>query len=72
MYADVIVDISVEALDKTYQYHIPEMLESSVTTGTPVKVPFGKGNRVLNGFVNKCKKNNIFCKKRLKKSERKR
>ena len=51
MYADVIVDISVEALDKTYQYHIPEMLESSITTGTPVKVPFGKGNRVLNGFV---------------------
>lgn len=51
MYADVIVDISVEALDRTYQYHIPEMLEDCVATGTPVKVPFGKGNRILNGFV---------------------
>lgn len=51
MYADVIVDISVEALDKTYQYRIPERLEEFVQIGTPVKVPFGRGNRVLNGFV---------------------
>ncbi len=51
MYADVIVDISVEALDKTYQYRIPESLISSVQIGTPVKVPFGRGNRVLGGFV---------------------
>ncbi len=51
MYADVIVDISVEALDKTYQYRIPETLVSVVRIGTPVKVPFGRGNRVLGGFV---------------------
>lgn len=51
MYADVIVDISVEALDKTYQYHIPERLEKEIGVGTPVKVPFGRGNRVLGGFV---------------------
>lgn len=51
MYADVIVDISVEALDKTYQYHIPQRLEGDIGIGTPVKVPFGRGNRVLGGFV---------------------
>lgn len=51
MYADIIVDISVEALDRTYQYHIPERLQESVRTGTPVRVPFGRGNRVLKGFV---------------------
>lgn len=51
MYADIIVDISVEALDKTYQYHIPEWMEESVGIGTPVQVPFGRGNRILHGFV---------------------
>lgn len=51
MYADVIVDISVEALDRSYQYRIPEALETAVTIGTPVKVPFGRGNRLLKGFV---------------------
>ncbi len=51
MYADIIVDISVEALDKTYQYHIPEWMEELVVIGTPVQVPFGRGNRMLHGFV---------------------
>lgn len=51
MYADIIVDISVDALDKTYQYHIPEQIEELVRIGTPVRVPFGRGNRVLHGFV---------------------
>ncbi len=51
MYADIIVDISVEALDKTYQYHIPEQMEELVRIGTPVRVPFGRGNRILQGFV---------------------
>ncbi len=51
MYADVIVDISVEALDRSYQYRIPEQLLQSVEIGTPVRVPFGKANRLLKGFV---------------------
>lgn len=51
MYADIIVDISVEALDKTYQYHIPGQMEELVRIGTPVRVPFGRGNRILQGFV---------------------
>lgn len=51
MYADIIVDISVEALDRTYQYRIPERLEDKVRIGMPVRVPFGRGNRVLKGFV---------------------
>lgn len=51
MFADVIVDISVDALDKTYQYRIPDMLLDQIEAGTPVKIPFGRGNRVLSGFV---------------------
>ena len=51
MYADVIVDISVEALDRAFQYQIPMELENEVVLGSCVRVPFGKGNRKIQGFV---------------------
>ncbi len=51
MYADIIVDISVEDLDRTFQYRIPGELEASVHVGSKVSIPFGKGNRQINGFV---------------------
>lgn len=51
MYADIIVDISQESLDKTYQYRVPKVLEEKITIGTPVVIPFGNGNRTLRGYV---------------------
>ena len=51
MYADIIVDISAENLDKTYQYLIPDRLKERVAAGTPVIIPFGKGNRTISGYV---------------------
>ena len=51
MFADVIVDISVEALDRTFQYRIPEEMEKTVTIGSRVTIPFGKGNRCIAGYV---------------------
>lgn len=51
MFADVIVDISVEALDRTFQYRIPEDLQQQVKIGSRVKIPFGRGNREIMGFV---------------------
>ncbi len=51
MFADVIVDISVEALDRVFQYRIPPELEPDISVGTQVCVPFGRGNRRLTGFV---------------------
>ncbi len=51
MFADIIVDISHENLDKTFQYAIPaEMLEKAVV-GAPVMIPFGKGNRLIKGYI---------------------
>lgn len=49
MYADVIVDISHENLDKTYQYHIPTELEKTIVPGVQVVIPFGA--REIEGFV---------------------
>ena len=42
-YANVIVDISLEKLDRTFQYRVPEALESSLEAGMQVRVPFGNG-----------------------------
>lgn len=51
MYADVIVDISHKAVDKTFSYRIPEELEGEITVGTPVMIPFGQGTRPRKGYV---------------------
>lgn len=50
-FADVIVDISLEKLDQTFQYKIPEELSDGVKAGSRVLVPFGNGNRQLTGYV---------------------
>ena len=51
MYADIIIDISHEQLDKTFQYAIPPELEGILEIGSVVRVPFGKGNGQLTGYV---------------------
>lgn len=50
-FASIIVDISHEKLDKTFQYMIPEELEEQIFIGTRVVVPFGMGNRKIAGYV---------------------
>lgn len=50
-YADIIIDISHENLDKTYQYAIPDEMSSLAVIGAPAVVPFGKGNRTINGYI---------------------
>lgn len=49
MYADVIVDISHEKLDKIFQYTVPVQLEQEISEGMRVKVPFG--SRTITGYV---------------------
>ena len=50
-YADVIVDITAKALDRPFQYLVPEDLEPEVEEGTIVEAPFGNGNRKITGYV---------------------
>ena len=50
-YADIIIDISHEAIDRTFQYKIPENLISKVEIGKEVFIPFGNGNRKRKGYV---------------------
>lgn len=50
-YADIIIDISHEAIDRSFQYEIPKALEEQVQIGTQVVIPFGKGNHPRKGYV---------------------
>lgn len=48
-YANVIVDISHEKLDKTFQYGIPDDIASEIQVGVQVDIPFG--SRTISGYV---------------------
>ena len=50
-YANIIVDISHEKLDKIFQYIIPEEMEEDIISGCQVEIPFGKSNRTITGYV---------------------
>lgn len=52
MYAEVVVGISIDKLDKTFCYRIPENFGNpDALIGTEVIVPFGRGNRETKAFV---------------------
>lgn len=51
MYADIIIDISHEKLDRVFQYRIPDGLQQRLRVGMQVRVPFGGGNRLRTGYV---------------------
>ncbi len=50
-YANIIIDISHEKVDKPFQYRIPEKLRGKVDIGTCVEVPFGRGNTRRKGYI---------------------
>lgn len=49
IYADIIIDISHEKLDRSFQYIVPEELESEIRVGMVAAVPFGNCQR--KGYV---------------------
>ncbi len=51
LYADIIINISHEALDKVFQYEVPLPLCGEIFVGTRVVVPFGQWNKEQSGYV---------------------
>ena len=50
-YADIKIDISHEAIDRPFQYRIPDELQEKIQIGSMVKIPFGRGNHLRTGYV---------------------
>ena len=51
IYADIIVDISHEKVDRSFQYKVPEELQYKLQVGMVVTIPFGNGNHERKGYV---------------------
>lgn len=51
MYANIIINITHEKLDKVFQYRIPDSLKEELEVGAEVIVPFGKNSREIHGYV---------------------
>lgn len=50
-YAEIIIDITNENVDKIFHYAIPENIKEKICLGMRVFVPFGKGNRIREGYI---------------------
>ncbi|MBL6537568.1 primosomal protein N' [Streptococcus suis] len=51
MLAEIIVDVPLMQTDKPYSYRVPFQWEGMVQIGVRVHVPFGKGNRLIQGII---------------------
>ena len=51
MFADIVIDIVHEAVDRIFEYKVPVHLELSAAIGKTVVIPFGAGNRSRTGYI---------------------
>ena len=51
LFALIIIDIIHNDLDRLFQYKIPESIIEKIEIGSPVYIPFDKGNKVILGYV---------------------
>ncbi len=50
-YAEIIIDIAYNKLDRPFTYRVPERMQEVLQPGSLVMVPFGKGNVLRKGYV---------------------
>ncbi|MGN0279733.1 MAG: primosomal protein N' [Lachnospiraceae bacterium] len=65
-YADIIIEISHEKVDRPFQYKIPQELADAVYPGVRVHVPFGRGNQDRLGYVVDISEETEYPKEKLK------
>ncbi len=51
MFAQVILSISHTSIDRVFDYGVPEEFEKKIKTGMRVRVPFGRGEKISEGYV---------------------
>lgn len=66
-FANIIVDISHEKVDRPFQYEVPDELLGRLAAGTRVRIPFGAGNKLRTGYVIELTDEAQFPKERMKK-----
>ncbi|MCR4616981.1 MAG: primosomal protein N' [Lachnospiraceae bacterium] len=59
-FADVIIDISLDKLDRPFSYRIPDRLLGRLEIGMRVLVPFGAGNTTKKAYIIALKENTEY------------
>ena len=69
MIAQIIINSNARALNRIFDYIVPEELEKDIKIGARVFVPFGPKNSATEGFVIGLKKDSEFANKNIIKIE---
>ena len=63
MFAEVIINNNAKALNKVFDYEIPEEFNKDIHIGSRVFVPFGRSKKLGDGFVINIKENSDYANK---------
>ena len=63
MVVGVIINSTAKVLNKVFDYFVPEKLEKIIKIGDRIKIPFGKGEALKEGFVFEIKEESKFANK---------
>ena len=65
MYAEIIINTNARALNKIFDYIVPNSMEKTIKIGARVCVPFGNGKKLEDGFVISLKEESEFANKEI-------
>ena len=65
MFAEVIINSNARALNRIFDYIVPEKLEKEIKIGARVSVPFGNSKKLDDGFVISIKEKSEFANKEI-------
>ncbi len=51
LFAKVVIDSPLPQLDRAFEYSVPEALQTAISVGSRVRVPFGRAAGLVDGFV---------------------
>ncbi len=54
MYCQVVLRSATRTFDREYTYAVPGILQEKLAVGSRVLVPFGSGNRLVEGLSRQC------------------
>ncbi len=69
MYAEVIINSDAKALNRIFDYIVPNDMQNIIKIGARVFVPFGRGTKLADGFVIDLKDKSEFANKEIAKIE---
>jgi primosomal protein N' (replication factor Y) len=71
LFAEIIINSNARALNRIFDYIIPESMENEVKVGSRIFVPFGNGKKIEDGFVIGIKETSEFANKEIARVDQK-